>query len=242
MFGRRWEGGIGSTPNVLAGVAGIKLRIAEVLLQPMVFWRSLYFAFGYKLFINAGGRERQRSKLSDPACPPLRGRPSANRSETIIIGAAPNDNHGHPAIPEQKSDEVRFAHSPRFLLQDLSLSISDDRGWRGADMVTTQRCDRPRIIDVNRHEDKPCVDRGLHLLIRPDAAFHDSTGNAPLGGEEEDHGLAGLGSLLLSRGVIVGPGDLVGGDVEVVPCPTEADNEGAEPEPAPKVELASMGL
>src|SRR5436190_9513630 len=56
-----------------------------------------------------------------------------------------------------------------------------------------------------------CVDRGLHLLIREDSAFHDSTGNAPLGGEEEDHGLAGVGSLLLSRGVVAGPGDVVGG-------------------------------
>ena len=29
--------------------------------------------------------------------PPPRGRPTANRSTILIIGAAPNDNHGHSA-------------------------------------------------------------------------------------------------------------------------------------------------
>ena len=67
------------------------------------------------------------------------------------------------------------------------------------------------VRPVNRHGDEPCIDQRRHLLIRPDVAFHDSTGNAPLAGEEEDDGLAGLGSLLLSRGVVVGPSDVVKG-------------------------------
>jgi len=48
--------------------------------------------------------------------------------------------------------------------------------------------------------------------------------------------------LLLGRGEVFGPSDFVGGDVEGIPCVAEGDNEEAEPEPAPKVELAAMGL
>ena len=120
--------------------------------------------------------------------------------------------------------------------------ISDDRVWRGADTVTTQRCGRVRIIHVNRHGNERCIDRLRHLLIRPDVAFHDLTGNAPLAGEEEDDGLAGLGSLVLSRSVVVSPNDAVGGDVEAIPSVGERDNQGYTPEPYPQPEeLASIG-
>ena len=46
----------------------------------------------------------------------------------------------------------------------------------------------------------------------------------------------------MSRGVVFGPGDVVGGNVEIVIDPDEGDWDGAEPEPAPKVKLAPMGL
>ena len=143
----------------------------------------------------------------------------------------------------EQLEEFSFVHSPFFLLQDITLWISDDRVWRHADAVTTQRCGRVRIIHVYRHRDKRCIDRSRHLLIRPDVAFHDPTGNAPLAGEEEDDGLAGLGSLLLSRRVVVGPSDVVGGGVEAVPSVAEGDNEDDNPETAPKPEnLTSMRL
>jgi len=108
-------------------------------------------------------------------------------------------------------------------------------------MVTTHRFGCFRIIHVNHHRREPSFDRRLHLLIRPDIALHDSTGDAPLASEEDDNGLAGLGGLLLSRAVVFGPSDVVGGGVEVVPYPDEGDRDGGKPEPAPKVELGSMG-
>jgi len=72
------------------------------------------------------------------------------------------------------------------------------------------------------------------LIIRPDLALHNFTGNAPLAGEEEDDGLAGLGSLVLSRSVVVSPNDAVGGDVEAIPSVGERNNQGYTPEPYPQ--------
>ena len=47
----------------------------------------------------------------------------------------------------------------------------------------------------------------------------------------------------MSGGVVVGPSDVVGRDVEAVPSVAEGDNEGDTPEPAPQPEnFASMGL
>ena len=143
-------------------------------------------------------------------------------------------------LPEP-SKENGFAHSPLCPFQDIPLWISNNRGWRSADLVTVHRFSRVRIVQVKHHRCEAGIDLGFHLLIRPDLAFHDSTGHAPLGGEVEDHGLAGLGGLLLSRGVVFGPGDVVGGNVEIVIHPDEGDWDGAEPEPAPKVEPAAMG-
>ena len=109
-------------------------------------------------------------------------------------------------------------------------------------MVTTNRFGRVGIIRLNHDGGETSIDHSLYLLIRPDGAFHDSTGNAPLARKEYDNGFSGLGRLLLRRGEVFGPSDLVGGDVEVEPYPDEGDRDGAEPEPAPKVELAPMGL
>jgi len=122
------------------------------------------------------------------------------------------------------------------------LRIRNDRGGRSADLITIHRFGRVRMVQLNHHGCEPGLDRGCHIRIRPDIAFHDSTGNAPFAGEEQDHGFSGLGRLLLSRGVVFGPSDVVGGDVEIVPYPDERDRDRADPEPAPKVELAAMGL
>jgi len=72
------------------------------------------------------------------------------------------------------------------------------------------------------------------LIICPDVAFHDLTWNAPLAGEEKDHGLAGLDSLVLSRSVVVSPNDAVGGDVEAIPRVRERKDQGYTPEPYPQ--------
>ena len=66
----------------------------------------------------------------------------------------------------------------------------------------------------------------VFMIIRPDVAFHDLTGNAPLAGEKKDDGLAGLGSFVLSRSVVVSPNDAVGGDIEAIPSVGERDNQG----------------
>ena len=137
----------------------------------------------------------------------------------------------------EQFEELRFAHPAPYLFQNLPLGIGDDGGWRGADLVTTQCLGRRRIIQVNHHRNEPRVDQCHHLLVRPNVAFHDSTGNAPCAGEEEDDGLAGFGSLLLSRRIIASPNDVaVEGDVEAIPSVAKGDYEECKPKPAPEIE------
>ena len=119
-------------------------------------------------------------------------------------------------------------------MQSISVWIGNDRDWRTADVVANQYGSVVGVIHVNHHGDECCIDRLRHLLIRPDVAFHDLTWNAPLAGEEEDDGLAGLGSLVLSRSVVVSPNDAVGGDVEAIPSVGERNNQGYTPEPYPQ--------
>ena len=129
------------------------------------------------------------------------------------------------------------------------MGIRDDRVWRAADSVTTQRCCRVRLIHVYRHRDERGIDRSRHLFIGPDFAFHDPTGNAPLAGEEEDDRLAGLGSLLLGRRVVVGPSDVVERDVVAIPAGADGDDgddgddEEGKPEISPELkDSAAMRL
>jgi len=114
-------------------------------------------------------------------------------------------------------EEFTLAHSACFLLKDIPLCVRDDRVRRSADTVTSYFCGRARSIHVNHDRDVRRIDRSRHLLIRPDVTFHDPTRNAPLAGEEEDDGLAGLDRLLLSRSVVFRPSDAVGRDIEAVP-------------------------
>ncbi len=195
---------------------------------------------------NASGRVRCSACFGARISSPMRW-PCLCASTTFVVRRSPYRSRlqvfsvGWIQLPEQL-EEVCFAHSPFFLLEDVPLWISNDRVWRRADTVTTQRCGRVRIIHVNRHGDERCIDGSRHPLIRPDLAFHDPTGDAPLAGEEEDDGLAGLGSLSLGRSVVVSPGDAVGRDVEAVPSVGERGNEGYTPEPSPQPEeLASIG-
>ena len=149
-------------------------------------------------------------------------------------------NGGWIQLPEQ-FEEVSFADSPYSPLQSISVWIGNDRDWRAANVVANQYGSVVGVIHVNRHWDERCIDSVHHLIIRPDLALHNLTGNAPLAGEKEDDGLAGLGSLVLSRSVVVSPNDAVGGDVKTIPSVGERNNQGYTPEPYPQPdELASI--
>jgi len=143
----------------------------------------------------------------------------------------------------QQFEEVRLVDSSHDLFEDVSLGIGDDRGGRGADVVALQRRGGSGIADVDEDGDEARVDRRFDLIVGPDGAFHDSAGDAPLAGEEEDHRLAGFCGPLLGCGVVAGPGDVVGGDVERVPGVGEGNDEEDEPERLPPPgRLFSAGL
>ena len=119
--------------------------------------------------------------------------------------------------------------------------IGDDCRRRGDDLVTFYRLSRVGIIDIDHHGGEPGFDHHLNLFIGPNGPFHNPAGNTPYAGEKEDDGFARLYRLMLSRGVVLGPDDVVRWNVEIMQDPENGNRDHADPEPAPKVELATRG-